>query len=440
LKAGAKDFIGKPFDLEEMLLRVHSLLEIRLLHEAARRPAVRPASDRHAVPRVIGWILATLVGLWLVYRLWKIVLIVVVALVIAGTFNPLVRAMESRGLKRRNALILLMVSLVLGAALLIFLTVPPLINQLTTIVNDLPAERERLIGVLGAHRITAPVGRALGNVGLEQAFGRLQTYVVGYWPEALKMLGYGVTALSLSFYVLADRKRTQGALYAVVPRAYHMRLARIVFNLETIVGGYMRGQLLTSAALGIFTFLLLAACGVQNAVALALLAAMLDVIPIVGGLLATVAVVLTALVRGVDTAGVVLVGMWLYLQFESKVLVPRVYGHVLRLSPAAVILALLAGGTLLGVLGALLALPVAAALRMIFAELGVGMPGDDSQNPVARAQDEKTEAAYGLMSAGSTAPDAGQIANELAQGVRDADAWVAASLARKKIAGAGGEK
>jgi hypothetical protein len=98
-----------------------------------------------------------------------------------------------------------------------------------------------------------------------------------------------------------------------------------------------------------------------------------------------------------------------------------------------VILALIAGGTLLGMIGALLALPIAAGLQMIIKELGVDMPGDDSDNASERARDQKTEAAYELMSAGSTAPEAGKIANELAHDIRDADAWVAARQAKKKV-------
>ena len=383
-------------------------------------------------PRTIVSIIAALAGLWLIYRLWIIVLLLVVALVFVGTLNPIIESMEARGLKRMTALILLIVALSLGASLVVFLTVPALIDQLTRIARDLPGQRERLIAVLGQHNLTAPLGRALSNVGLEQTLDRFQAYLIGYSSQAAAVVGYGVTTLFLSFYLLVDGKRTQGALYAVVPRDYHMRLARIVHNLETIVGGYMRGQVITSVALGAFTFLLLAACGVRNALALSLLAALTDVLPFIGGLLATVPAVLTALGRGPTTAIVVLSGMFVYQQFENRVLVPRVYGHVLRLSPAAVVLALIAGGTLLGMIGALLALPIAAGLQMIVEELGVDLPGDDSENPSELARDAKTEAAYEAMSAGSTAPEAGQIANELAHGIRDADAWVAARQAKKK--------
>lgn len=192
----------------------------------------------------------------------------------------------------------------------------------------------------------------------------------------------------------------------------------------------MRGQLITSVALGLFTFALLIACGVPNALPLAIFAALMDVFPFVGSLLAAIPVVLTALGSGQATGIVVFCCMFAYQLFENKILVPKVYGSALRLSPAVVVLALLAGGTLLGMIGALLALPIAAGLQMIIEELGVDLPGDDSADPTARARDLKTENAYEVMSAGATAPDAGRIANDLAHDIREADAWVAASNAK----------
>jgi predicted PurR-regulated permease PerM len=205
-----------------------------------------------------------------------------------------------------------------------------------------------------------------------------------------------------------------------------MRLARILQNLEVIVGGYMRGQLVTSAAIGAFTFLLLVICEVPNALSLALFAAVADVIPFIGGLLAATPAVLAALSQGLPVAVLVAVALFVYQEFENRVLIPRVYEHTLRLAPTTVILALLAGGLLLGVIGAVLALPIAAGLQMMLAELRVEMPGDDQDDRSALARDAKTEATYERMSAGATAPDAGQIARKLAHDRRDADAVDAA--------------
>ena len=391
-------------------------------------------------PRSIAWVLATLAGLWLLRELWVILLLVVVALVFAGTVNPLIEALERNGVRRTFALVLLFLGSVVGAALLLFLTVPPLVEQLTQIVRAAPGHRERLIALLEQQGITEPLAQAVRNAGLEQTFARLESDLLGYSRQALKVLGYFSTTFVLAFYLLADGKRTQGALYAIVPRDYHMRLARILHNLEVIVGGYMRGQLITSAAIGVFTFLLLSACRVPNALSLALFAAVADVIPFVGGFLAVAPAVLAALPRGAPLAMAVLGGMFIYMEFENRILVPRIYGHVLRLSPTAVLLALLAGGTLLGVMGALLALPIAAGLQMIVQELRVDLPGDDSDDRAARARHARTEATYERMSAGLAAPEAGQVARNLAHDIRDADAADAAKLAEAaKLAAAAKE-
>ena len=377
-------------------------------------------------PQAIGWILATITGVWLLSQLWVIVLLVVVALVFAGTFNPLVERLEQRGFKRTYALVVLALASISIASLFIFLTVPPLVEQVAQIVRNAPADRDLLVAALQKRSLTAPLARVVQDAGMEQLFKRLEAYLLDSTFLAVQLVGYFATTVVLSFYVLADGKRMQGVLYAVVPRDYHMRLARIIHNLETIVGGYMRGQLITSAAIGTFTYLVLVSCQVPNALSLGLLAALADVVPFVGGLLVAGPAVLSALPRGAPIATVVLVALFIYMEFENRVLIPKIYGHVLRLSPTAVVLALLAGGTLLGVMGALLALPIMAGLQMILEELRVEMPGDDSDDRSERARNAKTEATYERMSAGTSAPDAGQIASNLAHDIRDAEALVAA--------------
>jgi predicted PurR-regulated permease PerM len=226
----------------------------------------------------------------------------------------------------------------------------------------------------------------------------------------------------LAIYFIADGERTRGTLYALFPRRFHVRLARVLLNLETIVGGYLRGQLVTSVAIGVFTFGLLAVMRVPNALALAAFAALTDVIPFVGGLMATTPAVLVALSRGSAVATIVLVAMIAYQEFESRVIVPRVYGQALRLSSAVVVIALLVGGKVGGIIGALLALPIAAALRMLIEELRVDLPGDDTDNPRMRARDARAERAYARETAGASPEEAAAVATEIAHEIRQADA------------------
>jgi predicted PurR-regulated permease PerM len=395
-----------------------------------KAPALNESTVRFDIaPQAIALLLATVAGVWLAFELRIVVLMVVVALIVAGTLNPLVEWMEKRGIRRFYALILLIVALAACAAFLLFLTMPPLIEQLTQMMQSAPATRTRLIGFLSGHSVTMPLAHIVQGAGVEQTFGNIEKYLLGYSSQAMRVAGYGATTLVLSFYLLADGKRVQGAAYALVPRDYHMRLARILQNMETIVGGYMRGQLITSTAIGVFTFLLLLAFRIPNALSLGLFAAVTDVIPFIGGLMVIPLAVIGALPRGLPVAGLVLLACGIYMEFESRILVPRVYGQVLRLSPTMVIIALVAGATLMGVMGALLALPIAAGLLMILEELRVEMPGDDSVDRAERARNAQTEATYEQMSAGTTAPEAGQIAKHLAHDQRDADLEDAAGAA-----------
>src|SRR6185503_11196241 len=118
-------------------------------------------------PRSIAWILAALVGVWLFLQLRIIALLLLVALVFAGTFNPMVEWMERRGLKRFPALILLLVALLIITSLVILLTVPPLVEQIGQIVRDAPALRERLVTALHKYEFAAPRARSLEGVDLQ---------------------------------------------------------------------------------------------------------------------------------------------------------------------------------------------------------------------------------------------------------------------------------
>jgi predicted PurR-regulated permease PerM len=162
-------------------------------------------------------------------------------------------------------------------------------------------------------------------------------------------------------------------------------------------------------------------CGVPNALVLAAFAGRTDVIPFIGGLLATAPCVITALSRGTGIATIVLLAMVGYQEFESRVLVPKVYGRALRLPSAAIIVALLVGGKMGGILGALLALPLAAAVRMLTEELRLDLPGDDTGDSALKQRDAQAERAYAKQSAGTSPEEAGMVATRIVDQVREAD-------------------
>jgi putative heme transporter len=298
---------------------------------------------------------------------------------------------------------------------IVLLTVPPLISQLMRLIENAPQGRDKLIAWLGEFKLARPFIQTVQAVPLNDLVLRAGNAMVGYSADILTWIGYSISTTFLAIYLLADPVRTRGLVFAVVPRHHHVKLARILLELTVIVGGYMRGQLITSVSIAAFTFALLTVFGVEDALALALFAGITDIIPFIGGYIASFPVIVAVSGSGAGAVVFVSILMFIYQEFESRILVPRVYGRVLRLAPAVVVVALLVGGTLMGIVGALLALPIAAGLQMVVRELRVELPGEIPLDATARARDEKAEHIYEQLVEGATAADAGVIASELAQ-------------------------
>jgi predicted PurR-regulated permease PerM len=373
-------------------------------------------------PKSIVALILTGVALWLLGRLAAILVVILCSLILAGTLNPFVGWLEARPLKRVWAVTLVFGVCALLMGLIGLLVFPPLLDQLSHFVGNLPAMQGKLAGMLEAHRLTEPIA------GIVRNFTAAKAATIANANSAIAIslgvvvgVGYAASAVVLAIYFIADFERMRGVLYALTPRRYHLRLARILLNLEPIVGGYVRGQVITSLAFGIFTFGLLYFCGVPNALVFAVFAGLMDVIPFIGGWLATAPCVVAALSRGTGIATIIFLAMVGYQEFESRVLVPKVYGRALRLPSAAIIVALLVGGKLGGIIGALLALPLAAALRMLIEELRLELPGDDTDDSALEQRDAEAEQAYAKQSAGASPEEAGTVAIRIADQIREAD-------------------
>ncbi len=370
-------------------------------------------------PRTILLLLVAIAGIWLAFQLETVLIVVTIALVVVGTLDPMVAWFERHGLRRGRALVLIFIGLAALVAGVLLLTVPPLIGQLLHLIEDAPRGRDRLIDWLRQYRWARPLVQTVRAVPINDLVLRAGNTLVGYSADILTLVGYAISTTFLAIYLLADPVRARGLLFSVVPRHHHIKLARILIELKVIVGGYMRGQLITSVAIAVFTFGVLEAFRVDDALALALFAGLTDVIPFIGGYVASAPVIIAVTGEGLGAAIIATILMVAYQEFESRILVPRVYGKVLRLPPAIVVVSLLVGGTLMGIIGALLALPIAAGLQMVVRELRVELPGETPPDETTRARDERAEQIYEQLSEGATAADAGVIAAELAHQLRD---------------------
>ncbi|HEX7840869.1 MAG TPA: AI-2E family transporter, partial [Kofleriaceae bacterium] len=369
-------------------------------------------------PRTILYVLVVVAGVWLAFQLETVLIVMTVALVVVGTVDPIVVWFERHGIRRGRALALIFLAIAIVLAAVLLLTVPPLIGQLLHLIEDAPRERDQLVGWLRQYKVARPLIQSLGAVPINDVVLRAGNTLVGYSSNILTFAGYAISTTFLAIYLLADPVRARGLVFAVVPRHHHIKLARILIELKVIVGGYMRGQLITSVAMAVFTFGVLSAFRTDDALALALFAGITDIIPLIGGYVASVPVIVAVAGSGPVAVAIVFLLMVAYQEFESRFLVPRVYGRVLRLPSAVVVVSLLAGGSLLGIIGALLALPIAAGLQMVVRELRVELPGETPRDETVRLRDERAEHIYEQLAEGVPAADAGVIAGELARKLR----------------------
>ncbi len=341
-------------------------------------------------------VLALLAGAWMLVHVLPALLVLVVALMLVGALNPLVTRLEQRKVPRFLAICLVFgVSAILAVTLFAF-TVPTVLAQMKTIAEQAPAYRERIAGYLEQSRVTATLADDIRNVRYTELLKSSQTMLLTAGTRLIEIVAYSFAAVFLAFYAMVDRDRLRGMLFAVVPRSHHIRLSRVLLNLGTIVGGYIRGQALTCLLMGGFVLVLLLACRVPNALAIAVFGGITDLLPFIGIFLTMGPAVLAASVKGPAIAGIVFVLMLTYEELESRVLVPLVYGRTLRLPSSVVLFSLILGTTLGGIVGALLALPLAAAVLMLVEELRVELPGETMQpaDIEQRREDNRTEQEY----------------------------------------------
>jgi predicted PurR-regulated permease PerM len=367
--------------------------------------------------------LGVVAGIWLLAKVWPTLLALVVSLVLFGTFNPLVKALVRRGWRRGWATGAVVMSVLLVATGLALATMPSLWGQVVDLARQLPALQAEVAGYAQRIPLTRDLAPSIRQIKLGGLVsGAMAGQVIQVSSRVLTGIGYAATALVLAIYFLANPSHPQHVVFALTPRRHHVRLARVLRELQVIVGGYVRGQLVTSAAIFVFALVLLSVLRVPNALALAAFAGLTDVLPFVGGLLATTPAALSAIQRGPWVVFTVVGAMAVYQEIESRLIVPRVYGRVLRLSPPAVILSLLIGGELMGIMGALLALPFAASIRMLIAELRVHLPGERAE-PVrtATARDSEDEELYAERAAAATIAESATIAGEIVDEKREGE-------------------
>jgi predicted PurR-regulated permease PerM len=338
----------------------------------------RPLTRNH--PFVFGFYgaLGVLAAYMLVQALTnarQVIILIVVALFLAVGLNPGVEALERLGISRRWSVLLVFLALVGFFVGFGFAIVPPLSEQTTAIIHNLTSghgyleqlqNNPRLQDLDKRYHLLQKARTALQSKDLGT---RAANGVVGVGQVVLSGVFSTLTVLILTLYFLSSLPSITGFMYRLAPRSRRARVALLGDEILTRIGGYVAGNLLISLIAGVTAYIFLLIVGVPYALALALLVAITDLIPLVGATIGAVFVTALSFFSGPWVGIATGIYFLIYQQVENYIIQPRVMKRSVDVQPAVTIIAALIGGALLGVIGALLAIPAAAAVALIVREV-----------------------------------------------------------------------
>ncbi len=304
------------------------------------------------------------VALLALSRLWPVVLLVVTAFIFMAALLPYVDWLVRRGVPRTVAVLLLLVVILSIIAGLFSLVVPAMIDEFRNVREQLPEDARKMEDLLANFGIDVELQQRAREINWTDLIsGRA---AINYGQRIFQTTLSILTIIVITVYLLIETPRLSRFFNQFVPKEREVEAQLIMGSLGRVVGGYIRGQLITSLAISVFTLVVLLSLRVENALAFAVLAGFADIIPIIGALIAVIPPTFSAF-QDSPTKAFIVMGLLLgYQQFEDRILVPRVYGSTLNLPPLIVLIAVLAGGELFGIPGVLLALPAAAVGRVFF--------------------------------------------------------------------------
>jgi predicted PurR-regulated permease PerM len=323
-----------------------------------------------------------MVGLWFLWVIRDLILLLIVAILIASAIEPLAMRLQRFRIPRAMSVLLVYVILIgaiggIGTAL-----VPPLIAEVQSLARELPSaygKLEQLLGgagsVLGTPEVIAPLQRGLVNLGnfLAQSSG-------GFFATTRSVFGSVLAVLLtfvISFYLVVSRNSLVAFLRTIVPTQHQGYVLNLVQRTQEKIGRWIVAQMLLGLIIGIVIFIGLWSLGVPYALALALLAGLFELVPVIGPILAGVPAVLLGFTQSALMGMLVLVLYIVVQQLENHILVPNIMRRAIGLNPLTTILAILIGARLAGFLGILLAVPVATILSVFFADIIPSEKTDD---------------------------------------------------------------
>jgi len=344
-------------------------------HDNTRHDEDEAMTTRSVVRVVLAALLTTLavlLVLWLLYRLQSVVVWGILALFVTIGLQPAVDWLASRRVPRALAILAVYVGLVAVLAGILAVAVPALVQQGSALFRRLQD-----LGGVGAasESVAAPFGLGSAVHAIRPQLDQLPAQVAGSVGSLTTVTASTVGSITailsvavLAFFFLYDGAEFVEAGVRLLPPERQPLARRVLRESAGAISGYIRGNLAISAIAGLSALVGMLVLGIPYAVPLAIVLAVIDLVPMVGVTLGAVPVVLAALTVSPIKAVILLAYIIVYQQIESNVLNPLIYGRSDRLSPLTVFLAFLVGSLLFGIIGALIAIPAANIIRIVLRE------------------------------------------------------------------------
>ena len=321
--------------------------------------------------------ISIILGFWLLYRFNQVVFILLIAIVIGTVIRPAVAWLHQRGLPRPVGLMLVYLLLLFLLAGFLLLLFPLLVEQSITIAAAAPGYyqnlREWMVGYpnqlivrlseflpVTLPSLQPPTVQQTGQEVMASAGQAL-----GYVILAAKVIFIAIVILVLAHYWTLDGPRTIQSLLLLIPQDQRESIGELISAMETKVGFYVAGQGILCLVIGIMALIAYLLIGLPNALVLALMAGVLEAVPMIGPLLGAIPAALVALSIAPDRLVWVIVATVVIQQLENSLLVPRVMRKAVGVNPFVTLLALFAFSSLFGLAGALMAIPMAAIIQLL---------------------------------------------------------------------------
>lgn len=328
----------------------------------------------------LGVLVAILVG-DMFGQLSTIIMYVVAALFIALGLDPLVRKFEKRGMKRPVGIAVVFLGFIAIIATILAIVIPMIAHQINLLIQSAPELVTDITSKSWYKDINERFGQYVDFQALlksgQDLISRPEnwTQVAGGVWQAGMGIANGLTAaliiLILSLYFLSSMRSIKRGFYTLVPRSGRAKVIDITEQVAGSVGGYVNGMVLLALMNSVLGFIMMLIVGVPFSGLVAVGVFILALIPLIGSVMATVLVGIVALFNSPMTALIAVIYYLVYMQIESYVFTPRIMNRVVAVPGALVVIGALAGGTLLGLLGALISIPVTASILMIVKQVWV---------------------------------------------------------------------